>query len=219
MNHIDINTYIINLYATGTAANSIGHINQVLARALAIKGTALNEAEFFAITLHDCAVKARGGVKDNHALWGAGIAVMFLRSLGKSEQLIAEIERAILAHDPLGQRVGIHDSFTSELLAAADESAPDVGFIMNKSYVWNRRKRGKNHADAVEAVTNYMRSMYGSYSKDYLPALYFSYYGSRVTEMSEICSQLTEEKTEEILSEFRARNNLGPDDMGLGEAA
>jgi hypothetical protein len=64
-----------------------------------------------------------------------------------------------------------------------------------------------------------MLAMYGSYSKDYLPRLYFSYYGSRVAEMSRICSNLTPEDTEAILREFRARNSLGPNDMGLGEAA
>jgi hypothetical protein len=219
MNSINVNSInIINFYAEGNAANSIGHIMQVLQRALVIKGSPLAEEEFWSIVLHDCAVKARNGEKDNHALWSAGIAVMFLRSLGKSEQLISEVERAILAHDPLGQRVGVHDSFASELLASADESAPDIGFIMNKSYVWNR-KRGVAHADAVNNVTNYMLAMYGSYSKDYLPRLYFSYYGSRVAEMSRICSNLTPEDTEAILREFRARNSLGPNDMGLGEAA
>ena len=180
--------------------NSWKHIQEVFRQGermtMRLYNRPLTSLECSAILFHDCAVAARGGQKQDHAVYSALLARnKILSTLGSDYTDM--VCWAIAQHDAKEVEKA---SMLADLLAAADFSPFDQTFVVCKSYKKNLQK-GLAAYDAADAAATYIRRAYGSKSTVIRPKIYKEYYSDEISRAAEIFDTLTPEKVLQIVNQ------------------
>lgn len=173
------------------------HIQDVLSRAVRIKGSPLTDSEYAAILFHDCSLK--NGDRATHAEDSAAIAQRQLRWFF-SEYELRLITDAIRCHRASYQ--GMRKTWIEDLVASADRNPPCLAAIAKRSYQY-AREHGMDDGNALAHVVEHVREKYGrhGYAFTNMPAPYLATYGSELKRMWSQIDNLDSATVRQLISE------------------
>lgn len=199
--------------------NSWQHVNQDLDNGQKMLRKVYNRdltlPEYAAILFHDSSVKAENGSKQDHALHSAELSMPLLRATGLfTDDELQQIYTAIAEHDDYVNPGASRSGPISDLLASADAVPIDYPWILNKGYIWGL-KHGYDDESNMPRTRDALREYYGSNTKRQYPELYKRYYGLRIQQMHDFFDNLTPDDVRAIVSAYRKRHKLGPNDFRM----